>query len=207
LRQAAAFANSRRSIANALPGVAISVALVPPLSVVGIGLCLGELGSAIAASQGVETSIATGSFLVFVRNLARIVFSGSLVFLFQGYGSLKKASVGLIVSLFGLSILLQPLGFSLRQLYYRSLEMRTVFELRQKRPELFPGKARFRSLKSRYREDGLLHLELTIEVPLEDITNIQERIDLASQEISTTVKQPVKVNVDVVPFQRFESQH
>ena len=96
---AAAFANSRRSIANALPGVAISVALVPPLSVVGIGLCLGELGSAIAASQGVQTSIATGSFLLFITNLAGIVFSGSLVFLFQGYGSLKKASIGLIISL------------------------------------------------------------------------------------------------------------
>ena len=35
---AASFAYTRRSIANALPGVAIAVALVPPLSVVGIGL-------------------------------------------------------------------------------------------------------------------------------------------------------------------------
>ena len=53
---AAAFANTRRSIASALPGVAISVALVPPLSVVGIGLCLGQLGTEIAVSQGVESS-------------------------------------------------------------------------------------------------------------------------------------------------------
>ncbi|MGK7873714.1 MAG: DUF389 domain-containing protein [Xenococcaceae cyanobacterium] len=202
---AAAFANSRRSIASALPGVAISVALVPPLSVVGIGLCLGEMGAAIAASRGVQTSIAAGSFLLFITNLAGIVFSGSLVFLFQGYGSLKKASIGLIVSLLGLSILLPPLGSSLRQLYVKSLAMRTVFKLRQNRPNLFPG-ARFRSIKSRYREDGLLHLELTIEVPLKDMTNLQEQIDLASQEISKALKQPVKVNVDILPFQQFESQ-
>ena len=99
---AAAFANTRRSIASALPGVAISVALVPPLSVVGIGLCLGELGTEIAVSKGVESSIAAGSFLLFVTNLAGIVFSGSLVFLLQGYGSLKKAAIGLIISLLGL---------------------------------------------------------------------------------------------------------
>ncbi len=203
---AAAFANTRRSIASALPGVAISVALVPPLSVVGIGLCLGQLGTEIAVSQGVESSIAAGSFILFVTNLAGIVFSGSLVFLLQGYGSLKKAAIGLIVSLLGLSILLQPLGFSLRQLYIRSTAMRTVFELRQNRPDLFPGTAKFRSIKSRYRKDGLLHLEVEMEVPLKDMTNIQEKIDLASQEMSKTLKEPVKVNVDIVPLQRFESQ-
>lgn len=203
---AAAFANSRRSIANALPGVAISVALVPPLSVVGIGLCLGELGSAIALAWGVETSIATGSFLLFITNLAGIIFSGSLVFLFQGYGSLKKASIGLIISLLGVSILLQPLGFSLRQLYNKSVAMRTFLELRQNRPELFPGVAKFRSINSRYREDGLLHIDVTVELPSKEMKNIQVQINLVSQELSKALKQPVKVNVDVVPFQRFESQ-
>ena len=38
---AGAFANTRRSISTAMPGVAIAVALVPPLSVVGIGLAQG----------------------------------------------------------------------------------------------------------------------------------------------------------------------
>ena len=203
---AAAFANTRRSIANTLPGVAIAVALVPPLSVVGIGMCLGELGTQVAASQGVETSIAAGSFLLFSTNLAGIVFSGSSVFLLQGYGSLKKATFGIIVSLLGLSILLHPLGFSLRNLYIRSIAMRTVFELRQNQPNLFPGKGKFRSIKTRYGEDGLLHLEFELEAPLKDMTNIQEKIDLASQEISKTLKEPVKVNLDLVPIQQFESQ-
>ena len=203
---AAAFANTRPSIANTLPGVAIAVALVPPLSVVGIGMCLGELGTQVAASQGVETSIAAGSFLLFSTNLAGIVFSGSSVFLLQGYGSLKKATFGIIVSLLGLSILLHPLGFSLRNLYIRSITMRTVFELRQNQPNLFPGEGKFRSIKTRYGEDGLLHLEFELEAPLKDMTNIQEKIDLASQEISKTLKEPVKVNLDLVPIQQFESQ-
>ncbi len=203
---AAAFVGTRRSISSALPGVAISVALVPPLSVVGIGLCLGELGTAVALSQGIETSIAAGSSILFITNLAGIVFSGSLVFLFQGYGSPKKAVLGLIVSLLSLSILLQPLGFSLRELYIKSQAMNTIFELRQNRPDLFPGTTTFRSIKTRYREDDLLYLEFTIELPLKDMTNIQERIDLLSQEMSEAVKQPVKVNVKIVPFYWFENK-
>ncbi|MGB5712123.1 MAG: DUF389 domain-containing protein [Waterburya sp.] len=203
---AAAFANTRRSIASALPGVAISVALVPPLSVTGLGLCLGELGAKMALARGVESSLAGGSFLLFITNLAGIVFSGSLVFLFQRYGGLKKAALGLTISLLSLSILLQPLDFSLRQLYIRSIAMRTVFELRQNQPDLFPGTAKFRSINTLYHEDGLLHIDLELEVPVKDMTNIQEKIDLASQEMSKTLKEPIKVKIDLVPFQRFESQ-
>ena len=203
---AAAFANTRRSIANALPGVAISVALVPPLSVVGIGLCLGELGTAIAMSQGVEANIAAGSFLLFFTNLAGIIFSGSLVFLFQGYGNLKKAAIGLFVSFLGLSILLQPLGFSLRKLYIRSLAMRTIFELRQNQPDLFPGTAKFRSINTLYRKDGLLYINVEIEAPVKDINRVQEKLDLVSQEMSQALNEPVKISFDIIPFQRFQSQ-
>lgn len=39
---AAGLAYARRNISNALPGVAIAVALVPPLCVTGIGLALGQ---------------------------------------------------------------------------------------------------------------------------------------------------------------------
>ena len=203
---AAAFANTRRSIASALPGVAISVALVPPLSVTGIGLCLGTLGAQIALANGVESSIAGGSFVLFTTNLAGIVFSGSLVFLFQRYGSLKKAAVGLTISLLSLAILLQPLGFSLRELYIRSIAMRTIYELRRNQPDLFPGTARFNSINTRYQKDGLLHLEVKIEVPLQDIKDVHAKIDRASQEMSRQLKEPIIVNIDIIPLHRFESQ-
>ena len=203
---AAAFANTRRRIANALPGVAISVALVPPLTVVGIGLCLGELGTEIAALAGVSTSIATGSFLLFVTNLVGIVFSGSLVFLWQGYGSFHKALLGLLVSFFSLSLLFPPLDSSLRQLYLESRANHAFFELRQNYSELFPGTAQFRSFNFHYGEDELLHLELKLELPLQDMTNLQTKIDLASRELTKALKQPVRVHVNVIPFQQFESQ-
>ncbi|MDJ0903327.1 MAG: DUF389 domain-containing protein [Xenococcus sp. MO_188.B8] len=203
---AAAFANTRRSIASALPGVAISVALVPPLCVVGIGCYLGNLGTEIAASRGVETGIAAGSFLLFVANLVGIVFSGSLVFLLQRYGSLKKAAIGLIVSCLSLSILLRPLDFSLRRLYVKSIAVHVLFELRQNRPELFPPTAQFRSLNTWHDKNGLLNIKLDMELPVQDASNTQERIDLTSQEISKALKQPVKVKINVYSFQPFESQ-
>ncbi len=202
---AAAFANTRRSIANALPGVAISVALVPPLSVLGIGLSLGKLGTEIAFTLGVSSNIVRGSFLLFITNLAGIVFSSSLVFLFQGYGSLRKASIGLITTLLVVLILFQPLGFSLRQLYIKSIAIPTVLKVRQNHPDLFPGTAKFLLAKSRYGRDGVLQLELEIKVPTEDMVNIQEKVDLIAQEISQILQEPVKLDLDIIPFRRFEN--
>ena len=51
-----------------LPGVAIAVAVIPPLSVVGYGLSTGQ------------DSIAGGAFLLFVTNLVSIIISAVVVF-------------------------------------------------------------------------------------------------------------------------------
>lgn len=58
-----------------LPGAAISIALMPPLSVTGIGLAMG---------QG---SVALGGFLLFLANLAAINLSSSLIFYLAGFSS------------------------------------------------------------------------------------------------------------------------
>jgi uncharacterized hydrophobic protein (TIGR00271 family) len=65
---AAAFAMSRDDIANSLPGVAISIALVPPLCVVGISL-----------GNGVWVD-AWGAFLLFLTNCLSILLAGGAVF-------------------------------------------------------------------------------------------------------------------------------
>ena len=101
---AGAFTQTRRSIADAIPGVAIAVALVPPLSVIGIGLGLGE------------NEIAFGAFLLFSTNLICIIFFGSLVFLFQSYGNLDRAKKGLAMSTMVMFTLGIPLTLSMREL-------------------------------------------------------------------------------------------
>ncbi|MEX1287187.1 MAG: DUF389 domain-containing protein [Acidimicrobiia bacterium] len=69
---AGAFANARRDVADSLPGVAIAVALVPPLSVVGTVLQEGEL------------SMAVGAFLLFATNLVGIIVAASVTFFLLG---------------------------------------------------------------------------------------------------------------------------
>ncbi len=101
---AGAFATSRVRVGSALPGVAISVALLPPISVTGIGFSLGD------------QEIAWGALLLFLANLCGIILCGSLVFLLEGYGSIGRAKSHLIISIAILCLLGIPLGFSFRQL-------------------------------------------------------------------------------------------
>ncbi len=61
---AGAFAMSRDDVADSLPGVAISIALVPPLAVVGISL-----------SQG-QWAFAWGAMLLFLTNFLSILLAG-----------------------------------------------------------------------------------------------------------------------------------
>lgn len=65
---AGAIALSRRDVAAVLPGVAISISLVPPLAV--IGLCLG---------RGAFTA-ALGASLLFLSNALALILAGSIVF-------------------------------------------------------------------------------------------------------------------------------
>ena len=70
---AGAFAVSRPDVADSLPGVAIAVALVPPLSVIGITLEAGEFGSAMGAT------------LLFVTNLVGVILAAGITFVFVGF--------------------------------------------------------------------------------------------------------------------------
>ncbi len=74
---AGAFANSRKEIGDSLPGVAISISLVPPLSVVGIALAHGHYEDAL------------GSLVLFITNFLAIVLAGSLVFWLSGANALN----------------------------------------------------------------------------------------------------------------------
>ena len=69
---AGAYVLVRKEAIGALPGVAIAVALVPPLATVGIMLELGE------------TTLARDALLLYVTNLAGIVFAGATVLMLLG---------------------------------------------------------------------------------------------------------------------------
>ena len=70
---AAAYALAQPQLSEALPGVAISTALMPPLCTIGIGFALSD------------QSIILGASLLFLTNFASISFAGILVFMGLGF--------------------------------------------------------------------------------------------------------------------------
>ena len=72
---AAAFSWVRPRLSATLPGVAVSVALLPPLAVSGIGL----------TKANSQLTLVTGSFQLFLINFIGIVLASVLVFALQGF--------------------------------------------------------------------------------------------------------------------------
>jgi uncharacterized hydrophobic protein (TIGR00271 family) len=104
---AGAYAMSRKEIADSIPGVAISIALVPPLCVVGISLAAGQWQDAL------------GALLLFLTNLVSILFAGWAIFTWAGLASVtadglnktqKKTAFGLIT--LGVILIMVPLAIS-----------------------------------------------------------------------------------------------
>ncbi len=82
---AAAYAKSNEKIIGSLAGVAIAVALVPPLAVAGIGLGWGNW------------HMFSMSFLLFVTNLVGIVLSAAFTFVLLGFSPLAIARKGIMI--------------------------------------------------------------------------------------------------------------
>lgn len=82
---AAAYAKSNEKILGSLAGVAIAVALVPPIAVAGIGL------------GWADWSMFSTAFLLFVTNLVGIVLSAAFMFVLLGFSPLHIAKKGIMV--------------------------------------------------------------------------------------------------------------
>ena len=119
---AGAFTLTRASIANSIAGVAIAVALVPPICVSGIGLYV-----------GIENNhyIALPAFVLFLTNLAGIIFAASVIFISQSYGSFKIAFKGIIHWLIVLIILSIPLGAYLESFIFTNEIRRGFYEIKE----------------------------------------------------------------------------
>jgi uncharacterized hydrophobic protein (TIGR00271 family) len=105
---AGAYAHSREEIAKSLAGVAIAVALVPPLSVAGIGLGWGNW------------DMASGALLLLTTNLVGISLAASFTFLVLGFAPFTRARKGLGVSLALVLVISVPLYVAYDHLVERS---------------------------------------------------------------------------------------
>ena len=123
---AGSFSMTRKQLSNSIAGVAIAVALVPPLCVSGIGLTLGSEMVAVfgrGTVAGLTNQIAEGSFLLFLANLIGITVTSLVVFLVQRYGSFRTCWRNLVV---WLGLLSMPLSSALHDFSVRQ-QMDAVF--------------------------------------------------------------------------------
>ena len=205
---AGAFAQTRPSIANSIAGVAVAVALVPPLAVTGVGL---SLGRKVTSDTGVSlgeiglhaggTDIAAGAFLLFLTNLIGIVLVATLVFVAQRYGNWRKALAMVLVISVASIFLIPPLNEALHKIYVKN----RVVRLHVKRS----GWASFSPIKGSsiqieninvdYRDD-VLHVFVNLFATQDHLDNVQERADQFRADLSNEIGEPVVVEVDIIPI-------
>ena len=102
---------------EAIVGVAIATALMPPLAVVGFGIAVGN------------ASIAGGAAFLFMTNLLAIALSVTVVARWYGFGSVDspKQTMWQLVLVIGSFVLLSvPLGLALRNIALRGLTERSI---------------------------------------------------------------------------------
>lgn len=118
---AGAFATVNTRVASSIAGVAIAVALVPPLAVVGISLGAQRLDDAL------------GAFLLFLTNLVAIVLAAAVVFVLAGFAQparLRARPSAVLVTIAPFAVLaaliLVPLVFASEGLIATSTQQRAA---------------------------------------------------------------------------------
>ncbi len=134
---AGSFSLTRQSIANSIAGVAIAVALVPPLCVTGIGLAMGSnIPGVLGMGAITEVTVSAGAFLLFLVNLVGITFTSCLVFLSQSYGNFKKAFQMIIIWLLIMGLLSTPLSNSMKEFFVSNRVYLELRKIREDHPEI-----------------------------------------------------------------------
>ncbi|BDM83357.1 DUF389 domain-containing protein [Acaryochloris marina] len=201
---AGAFALTRKSIANALPGVAISVALVPPLCVTGIGLALrNQISAGLGLTFG-QSNLIAGAFLLFCTNLTGIIVSGSLVFLGQHYGNTRLALMRLCIPIIALAGLSYPLGFSLNKLLLKNQLYHELQAIKHSQPELFAD-VRGVTWKIEFCEQPHQKCERDLNIELDLIAPAgfmnETRLKKLKTVLTSKVNTSMRIKVRVIPIE------
>ncbi|MGS4883669.1 DUF389 domain-containing protein [Roseibium sp. MB-4] len=202
---AGAYAQTRPSIADSIAGVAIAVALVPPLAVAGIGLALGSKASSEIGLrldefglQDAGIDVAAGGALLFLTNLAGIIIVAALVFLLQNYGQWKKGLALLIVASLGGYFLVPPLNTALHEIYVKNRLLRLVIKNLEREPT-FGSKGtevRIQTVNVGYRNDHLF-IRVDLLADRQKLAQAQEDLERFSAQLAKDIGEDVLIEVDI----------
>jgi uncharacterized hydrophobic protein (TIGR00271 family) len=175
---AGAYANSKSEVAKSLAGVAIAVALVPPLSVVGIGLGWANIEMVYGAS------------LLFVTNLVGITLASSITFLVLGYSAVHRAKKGVFYTSVILALITVPLFIS----FDKALEQNNIYKALHNKTFI---------LNSKEVELDISYVDISTHKPTvylssysADILN-KEDLNLLKSSIEKELKQKINLSVHI----------
>ncbi|BBP42260.1 TIGR00341 family protein [Thiosulfativibrio zosterae] len=171
---AGAYANARSDVAKSLAGVAIAVALVPPLAVSGIGI------------GWLDWHVFWGAFLLFMTNLVGIVLAAAATFLLMGFSPFHLAKKGIVISLVFVGIVSIPLVLAFdamvsEQRVVRALEGSQIEDLEIKDVQVIHGSPMTVSVK------------LLSQSPIE-----AARIEQVKAKIESEVGEPIRLEATSV---------
>jgi uncharacterized hydrophobic protein (TIGR00271 family) len=191
---AAAFAYTRPGVSSALAGIAIAVALVPPLCTVGIALSLGhKAGTDIGFAMG--TVSARGPFLLYLTNIFGIVLSASLIFFLQYFRRHASAFVALVLIGSCLLLVIPPLGISMDNLLVRNLVHRSL-TVKTQELVLADRDVRFNNLSIRLKKGSAFVRADLVAAP--GVLN-QGVVDSIRDNISERIEMPVVLEFSIIP--------
>ncbi|MFC0264060.1 TIGR00341 family protein [Fontibacter flavus] len=170
---AGAYAHAKKEIAKTLAGVAIAVALVPPLAVSGIGFGWGDW------------SVFWGALLLLGTNLAGMVLAAALTFLVLGFSPFRLAQKGLMISLFFVALISAPLALGFTEMVK---ENKLIQKLAGQ--EIKQGK--LRDIHVLQMSPIRLSMTVVSESPL-DIHELEE----VKQEIEAIVGEEIEIELSV----------
>ncbi|PKN79434.1 MAG: hypothetical protein CVU47_10640 [Chloroflexi bacterium HGW-Chloroflexi-9] len=185
---AAAYAVGRPSVSSSLPGVAVAVALVPPLAVIGIALA------------GGRHDLARGALLLFGANFTAIAATSGLMFIAFGFFPEPEHAPRLRVfgrGFLALSVLVVAISVPLAGLTLRSISDASFTRSVESALDAeFGGAAgmRWREYES---EGERAVLRLTVDV---EATRPLERVEIAQiqERLTARLERPVSLVVRVV---------
>jgi uncharacterized hydrophobic protein (TIGR00271 family) len=189
----AAYAQCRRGALDALSGVAIAVALAPPLATVGIAIAM------------LDGSAAIGAFLLFLTNLSAIIAASSAVFLLFGF----RPDPGSRFRVFGRSmagviVLLVVVSTVLTVLTVRSI--RSTWLDRDIRRALVTETGSMDGIAlDTWQVVETAGPALRLEVQIQADREVSRQQGLALQKrLSEHLHRPVELTLSVVPMKRLE---
>lgn len=185
---------------NSAAGVAIAASLLPPLTVTGVGIALGS------------SDIAWGSLVLFLTNLASVLFAGIAIFFLYGY-RLKKHEERATSVRVGIALTVGVLVFLAVQLFF------PLYSLVEKQAVLENAKAVLATYFSAQHQnvafDGvdLTHLQSGSGYSMNAILRSTQDIRLSldekksiEQKLSDAVGSPVILDLRILPSLQVVSQ-